>query len=93
MGTFMRSPMNVPIVSSSLDRLDLLHRIQQKADVVFTTVNHQPAVLYYFKEKLVQCQVFTFSPEGHIAGIDNVLDPDKLKVMAAGQPPPPMPTP
>ena len=77
-----------------IDLLMLVYqRYQQKADVVFTTVNHQPAVLYYFKEKLVQCQVFTFSPEGHIAGIDNVLDPDKLKVMAAGQPPPPMPTP
>ena len=40
----MGSPMNVPTVSSSLDRLDLLHRIQQKADVVslahkFVTAN------------------------------------------------------
>ena len=57
-------------------------RYQQNAEIVPATINHQPALLYSFKGKLVQCQIFTFTSDGKIAEIDNVLDPDKLKIIA-----------
>jgi len=64
--------------------IDLLllvhHRFHQKATIVPAMINHQPAFLYYQKDKLFQCQVFTISADGsRIEQIDNVIDPDKLK--------------
>ena len=44
-----------------------------------TIINHQPAFLYYRNGNLFLCQIFGFSPEGKIAQISNVLDPQKLK--------------
>jgi RNA polymerase sigma factor (sigma-70 family) len=58
-------------------------RFQRGASIVPTWVNHQPAFLYYFKDRLLLCQVFDISPEGdRVSQISNVLDPDKLKAIA-----------
>ncbi|MET7000144.1 sigma-70 family RNA polymerase sigma factor [Chitinophaga defluvii] len=44
-------------------------------------INHQPALLYYNKNKLIVCQVFNISADGKINQISNVLDPEKLKTL------------
>jgi len=44
-----------------------------------TTINHQPALLYYREGRLFLCQVYGFAADGKIAQINNVLDPVKLK--------------
>ena len=41
------------------------------------TVNHQPALLYYVNDKLVNCQIFDFE-NGYISGIYLIRNPDKL---------------
>lgn len=56
---------------------------QQGSSVKFTTINHQPAFLYYQKDRLYVCQVFDVSPEtGRILQISNIIDPEKLKILA-----------
>ena len=54
-------------------------RFLATATFVPTIINHQPAFLYYRDEKLFLCQIFGFSPNGKIAQINSVLDPQKLK--------------
>ncbi len=59
-------------------------RFLANATFVPTIINHQPAFLYYRKEKLFLCQIFGFSADGKIAEINNVLDPQKLKGLKPG---------
>ena len=59
-------------------------RFLATATFVPTIINHQPAFLYYRKEKLFLCQIFGFSSDGRIAEINNVLDPQKLKGLKPG---------
>ncbi len=54
-------------------------RFLASARFVQATVNHQPAFLYYRHEELFLCQIFSFSVDGKISQINNVLDPQKLK--------------
>jgi RNA polymerase sigma factor (sigma-70 family) len=54
-------------------------RFLATATCIPTIINHQPAFLYYHKDKLFLCQVFGFSADGKIAQINNILDPRKLK--------------
>ena len=56
------------------------HTYQKKQTIKPAYVNHQPALLYYYREKLFVCQVFEFD-ENHskIKRISSVLDPLKLK--------------
>jgi RNA polymerase sigma factor (sigma-70 family) len=58
-------------------------RFLSTATYVPATINHQPAFLYYRKDKLFLCQIFSFSPAGKIMQISNVLDPQKLKGLKA----------
>jgi hypothetical protein len=63
---------------------DLLIFIYHKYDTGLTTkattINHQPALLYYNGDTLVAAQIFGVVPEtGKIFQISNMLDPDKLK--------------
>jgi len=62
----------------------LVHqRFQRNASIVPIMINHQPALLYYLKDKLINCQVFSISPDGNkITQIDNVIDPEKLKAIS-----------
>lgn len=58
----------------------IFHKFQVAYQPFFTTINHQPAILYYLGAELKACQVFEISPiEGKILRIDTVLDPEKLK--------------
>jgi len=58
-------------------------RFQSEASIVPTMVNHQPAFLYYLKDKLFLCQVFDISPDGSkVFQINNVIDPAKLNAIA-----------
>lgn len=64
----------------ALLQLTVFERFLQKAEWVYTTVNHQPALLSYVLEKLTSCQVFDLHPQhGTIMQIHAVLDPQKLK--------------
>jgi len=42
-------------------------------------INHQPALCYYYKDKLILCKVFGISADGKICQISTLLDPNKLK--------------
>ena len=55
------------------------NRFLATASFVPTTINHQPALLYYRNGKLFLCQIYGFAADGRIAQINNVLDPEKLK--------------
>jgi RNA polymerase sigma factor (sigma-70 family) len=55
------------------------NRFLATASFVPTTINHQPALLYYRNGKLFLCQIYGFAADGKIAQINNVLDPEKLK--------------
>lgn len=60
------------------------HAYQTNARVAITTVNHQPAFLYFVNNKLRVCQVFDVSPvNGQILQISSVLDPEKLRNIGA----------
>lgn len=66
------------------DVADLLIYIYHKYQTVYTVVeasiNHQPALLYYYKGVLRCCQVLSISDDGReIFQISTVLDPKKLK--------------
>jgi RNA polymerase sigma-70 factor (ECF subfamily) len=59
------------------------HTYQTSSDIKVTTINHQPAFLFYYQQRLVSCQVFDVAPDtGRILQISNVLDPEKLKILA-----------
>jgi RNA polymerase sigma factor (sigma-70 family) len=67
-------------IKEVIDLMFLVYtRFLATATCMPTTINHQPAFLYYRKDKLFLCQVFGFSSDGKIAQINNVLDPGKLK--------------
>jgi RNA polymerase sigma factor (sigma-70 family) len=67
-------------IKEVIDLLFLVYtRFLATAAFVPAIINHQPAFLYYRKEKLFLCQIFGFSPDGKITQISNVLDPLKLK--------------
>ena len=52
---------------------------QTTAEIRITSVNNQPAILFYKESILVNCQVFNIDPEtGAIRDILSVVNPDKL---------------
>lgn len=56
------------------------HKFEVNARIIATTVNHQPALLFYVDGKILSCQVLGISPvSGEIYQISTVVDPDKLK--------------
>ncbi|MEZ5017126.1 MAG: sigma-70 family RNA polymerase sigma factor [Flavipsychrobacter sp.] len=55
---------------------------QQKQTMKIAEVNHQPAILYYYKDTLTTCQVFTLDSENRIVKISSIIDADKLKNIA-----------
>jgi len=53
---------------------------QLKFTVRVSTVNHEPALLFYDKGNLINCQVFELTPDGdQIESIYSIVDPQKLK--------------
>ncbi|MEQ9290310.1 MAG: sigma-70 family RNA polymerase sigma factor [Cyclobacteriaceae bacterium] len=58
------------------------HKYQAKYRIVPSVVNHQPALLYYYRDKLRVCQVFEIQEDPlKIKGISVVLDPVKLNTL------------
>ena len=52
---------------------------QTTAEIRITSVNNQPAILFYKESILVNCQVFNIDPQtGAIRDILSVVNPDKL---------------
>lgn len=51
---------------------------QKSLSIKFSKINHQPAVLFYKDNMLVNCQVFEIEND-KIKGIYSVVDPEKLK--------------
>ena len=61
-------------------QIKVYHSFLTKARIVYTLINHQPALLSFVNERLLACQVFDVHAEsGSILQINAVLDPDKLK--------------
>lgn len=53
---------------------------QQKNTIKLSAVNHQPALLFYDGDTLVNCQIFDLEPlTGKIIHIYSMVDPEKLK--------------
>jgi RNA polymerase sigma-70 factor (ECF subfamily) len=60
--------------------LYVYNKFESDSSITATTVNHQPALLFYVDGKLLSCQVLGISPlTGEIYQISTVVDPDKLK--------------
>ncbi len=61
-------------------QIKIYHRFLTTARMVYTTVNHQPALLSFVNGQLTACQVFDLHPDtGKLLQINVVLDPAKLK--------------
>ena len=61
-------------------QITVYERYLQKAEWVYTTVNHQPALLSFVSGQLKSCQVFDVHPQKDILlSIHAVLDPQKLR--------------
>lgn len=52
----------------------------ESLSIKITQINHQPALLFYKDDTLINCQVFDFE-ENKIKNIFSVVDPDKLKLL------------
>lgn len=56
------------------------HRFHRSNTVVASQINHQPALLYYYKNKLVTCQILGIAAgDERIYQVNTVVDPEKLK--------------
>jgi RNA polymerase sigma-70 factor (ECF subfamily) len=56
------------------------HRFHRTNTIVAAQINHQPALLYYYKNKLVTCQILGIAPgDERIYQVNTVVDPEKLK--------------
>jgi RNA polymerase sigma-70 factor (ECF subfamily) len=51
---------------------------QKDFEIKIEEINHQSALLFYKGTTLINCQVFELNPNGKIANIFSVVDPDKL---------------
>lgn len=58
-------------------------RFLQSQSIQITEINHQPAILYFQKDKLKSCQIFLLNSQGEICHISSVIDPVKLKQIKA----------
>ena len=79
---------NINIVADKVEGMDkaiqlmayVYHTYQNTAVIKVTSVNHQPAILFYQNDTLSNCQVFDINPEtGTIQSIFSIVDPEKLK--------------
>ncbi|MEO1053357.1 MAG: sigma-70 family RNA polymerase sigma factor [Bacteroidota bacterium] len=62
--------------------LTVYRNYQQSQTVRIAEVNHQPALLYYENDLLVNCQVFQLNKDNTlISNVYSVVDPDKLKAL------------
>lgn len=68
-------------IKATIDLMLYVYQTYQKSfSVKFSLLNHQPALLFYEDEKLINCQIFEFEKYGgKIRKIYSVVDPAKLK--------------
>ncbi len=68
-------------IKATIDLMLHVYNTYQKSFVIVSsTVNHQPALLFYDNSKLVNCQVFEFEKNySKIKSIYSIVDPIKLK--------------
>lgn len=59
--------------------LYIYHTYQAGLTIIPSEINHQPALLYYDNDKLINCQVFELTNDNSISQISNILDPKKIK--------------
>ncbi len=73
-------------IQATSDLLFYLYNTYQKLfEIRHLTINHQPALLFYKDDKLINCQVFEFEADSKkIRRIYSVVDPDKLKNIFPG---------
>lgn len=65
-------------ISNTAKLLDYVYNSYQKGlDIRLVTVNHQPALIYCSKNKIISCQVFEIFG-GQIHRIFSIVDPEKL---------------
>ncbi len=66
---------------------DLLVYVHDKYQRNYTTkpvsVNHQPALLYYYRDQLILCQIFEFDKSDKISSVSVILDPAKIQNLSA----------
>ena len=60
--------------------LGLHKKFYNQLDVKYTLVNHQPALLYFDKDVLVNCHIITIENDC-ITGVYVIRNPDKLKLL------------
>lgn len=60
----------------------IYHKFYPEARIEQRMINHQPALFYYDKNRIVTCQVFFLSgPGGQVDNIYFIRNPDKLKTL------------
>ncbi len=57
---------------------EVFEKFLQKQKVKFTEINHQPAILYFTKGKLLSCLVLSINENKKIYRISSIIDPKKL---------------
>lgn len=69
-------------IKATIDLMMYVYETYQKSFVIkSSTVNHQPALLFYNEGKLINCQVFELEKDGKkIKNIYSIVDPEKLKL-------------
>jgi RNA polymerase sigma factor (sigma-70 family) len=55
------------------------HRYQRHMTIRVIWVNYQPALAFYYRDRLAGCQVFHIDKDDRILQINNVVDPEKLR--------------
>ncbi|MEB2775391.1 sigma factor-like helix-turn-helix DNA-binding protein [Algoriphagus sp. D3-2-R+10] len=55
------------------------HRFLANKTIRTGWINHQPALIYYYRGKILTCHVFQMGEDNRIVQISNVVDPAKLK--------------
>jgi hypothetical protein len=70
---------------SVADLLVYIHdKFHTSHTVVYTAINHQPAILYYDGDRLIACQVLGISSDQNkVYQINTIIDPEKLKDLKA----------
>ncbi|WP_109435111.1 MULTISPECIES: sigma-70 family RNA polymerase sigma factor [Aquimarina] len=57
---------------------EVFKKFLQHQEVKLTEINHQPAILYFTKGKLLSCLVFSIDDNEKIYRISSIIDPKKL---------------
>lgn len=66
--------------TAAIELMIYVYRSFQSSQMIrLSTLNHQPALLFFYKGRLKSCQVFQFSDE-RISQIYSVIDPEKLRI-------------